>query len=449
MNGYHRSRQLGSLGVYGLALLVMWIGPVSAQTFSSGSTGADGALAPTGAVTLAVPADGVFNFTTVNIPVSTVVQFTKNAANTPVTILATEDVTISGAIILDGSSGQTTGTVQRPGGPGGFPGGVAGTGGSGPGGGTGGGCSAGASATYGAPSSFVSLVPLFGGSGGGGAVGVPQQAPSGGGGGGAIVIASSTRITITVNGLIRADGGSAAFFSGNSSGNGSGGAIRLVAPQVVGAGKLFARGGSTGCGVPGGSGRIRIESFTSGFTGPVNPAPSISLAPGPVTAASNPALINVPTLAINSVGGIVGPATPGGSYSSADISLPQGTTDPVPVVLTATNIPVGTSFTVKVIPQFTGITTVATPLSTGSLATSTASVLVDFPTGEVSVVEAFGSFILPTQVASLYPLIDGEPVDRVMVAAAYGGPSTVTLITKSGKQVRADRLNGLLTGQRK
>ncbi len=440
MNGYHRSRQLGSLGVYGLALLIMWAGPVSAQTFDSGSTGADGAFAPTQQVTVQLPPDGVFNFTTVSIPGSRVVQFTKNAANTPVTILATGDVTISGAIILDGSLGQTTGTVQRPGGPGGFPGGLAGTGGSGPGGGTEGGCLAGASATYGAPSSFVSLVPLFGGSGGGGAVGVPQQAPSGGGGGGAIVIASSTRITITVNGLIRADGGSAAFFSGNSSGNGSGGAIRLVAPQVVGTGKLFARGGSKGCGVPGGSGRIRIESFTSGFTGPVSPAPSISLAPGPVTAASNPALINVPTLAINSVGGIVGPATPGGSYSSADISLPQGTTDPVPVVLTATNIPVGTSFTVKVIPQFTGITTVATPLSTGSLATSTASVLVDFPTGEVSVVEAFGSFILPTQVASLYPLIDGEPVDRVMVAAAYGEPSTVTLITRSGKALPADHI---------
>jgi len=451
MNGYHRSRQLGSLGVYGLALLIMWAGPVSAQTFDSGSTGADGAFAPTQQVTVQLPPDGVFNFTTVSIPGSRVVQFTKNAANTPVTILATGDVTISGAIILDGSSGQTTGTVQRPGGPGGFPGGLAGTGGSGPGGGTGGGCFAGASATYGAPSSFVSLAPLFGGSGGGGAVGVPQQAPSGGGGGGAIVIASSTRITITANGLIRADGGSASFNSatGQRSGNGSGGAIRLVAPQVVGTGKLFARGGSTICGVPGGSGRIRIESFTSGFTGPVNPAPSISLAPGPVTAASTPALVNLPTLAINSVGGIVGPATPGGSYSSADISLPQGTTDPVLVVLTASNIPLGTVFTVKVIPQFTGITTVATPPSAGTLATSTASVSVDFPSGEVSVVEAFGSFTLPTQVASLYPLIDGEPVDRVMVAAAYGEPSTVTLITKSGKQVRADRLNGLLTGQRK
>ena len=53
---------------------------------------------------------------------------------------------------------------------------------------------------------------------------------------------------------------------------------------------------------------------------------------------------------------------------------------------------------------------------------------------------AFGSFILPTQVASLFPLIDGEPVERVMVAATYGEPSTVTLITKSGKALPADHV---------
>jgi len=55
------------------------------------------------------------------------------------------------------------------------------------------------------------------------------------------------------------------------------------------------------------------------------------------------------------------------------------------------------------------------------------------------VLNAFGSFTLP-QIASLFPLIDGEEVDRIMVAAAYGEPSSVTLITKSGKKVQPEQL---------
>jgi hypothetical protein len=72
--------------------------------------------------------------------------------------------------------------------------------------------------------------------------------------------------------------------------------------------------------------------------------------------------------------------------------------------------------------------------SIGTFATSTSTANVTFPTGEVSALNAFGSFTLP-QIASLFPLIDGEPVERIMVAANYGEPSSVSLVTKSGKQV--------------
>ncbi|MGH7206068.1 MAG: hypothetical protein ACREI2_07660, partial [Nitrospiraceae bacterium] len=51
-----------------------------------------------------------------------------------------------------------------------------------------------------------------------------------------------------------------------------------------------------------------------------------------------------------------------------------------------------------------------------------------------------GSFTLP-QLASLFPLIDGEEVDRIMVAAAYGEPSSVTLVTTSGREMPVDRLS--------
>ena len=63
--------------------------PGSGQSFSSGSTGADGAFNPTSNTTLTLPATGVFNFTTITIPAGVTVTFTKNAANTPVVLLAT------------------------------------------------------------------------------------------------------------------------------------------------------------------------------------------------------------------------------------------------------------------------------------------------------------------------------------------------------------------------
>jgi len=132
-------------------LLVLGGGIAMAQTFNSGSTGADGPFSPTATTTLTLPPSGVFNFTTVNIPSSVTVRFTKNAANTPVTILASGDVTIAGTIDVSGSPGGTgsSQTLLAPsggsGGPGGFSGGSGSNGiastiggaGLGPGGGSG------------------------------------------------------------------------------------------------------------------------------------------------------------------------------------------------------------------------------------------------------------------------------------------------------------------------
>src|SRR5437899_11255426 len=85
----------GWLEATSLVMVLLWTGTVSAQTFSSGSTGADGAYAPMANTTLTLPPNGVFNFTTVNIPSGVTVTFVKNAANTPVTILASGIVTRS------------------------------------------------------------------------------------------------------------------------------------------------------------------------------------------------------------------------------------------------------------------------------------------------------------------------------------------------------------------
>ncbi len=450
-----------------VALAVLWASTAAAQTFSSGSTGLDGPFAPTASTTLALPPTGVFNFTTVTIPAGVTVTVTPNGANTPVTILATGDVTIAGTINLSGGHGlglTTAGPAVNAGGaggPGGFPGGNGGarggtsapSAGQGPGGGAAAAAATNASVgTYGAPASFVSLLPLFGGSGGGGGNGgsggffgstVAYAGGAGGGGGGALVVASSTRIV--VSGGILANGGSFGGTSVNTcteaGAPGSGGAIRLVAPQVTGAGTLQATGGTAViCLGPAGSGRIRLEAFTLGFTGIADPPASISAAPGPVTTASSPALANLPTLTFSSIGGVAAPANPGGSYTVADVSLPPGATNPVAVTLTAANIPVGTSFTIRLIPQAGAASTVSTGPSTGTFASATATANVTFPSGQVSVLNASASFTLPAQVAGLFPLIDGEPVERVMVAAGYGEPSTVTLITRSGKEVPAEQV---------
>jgi len=441
--------------VYWIGLILSaWAGAVSGQTFSSGSTGADGAFSPTANTVVPLPADGVLNYTTVTIPAGVTVTFQRNAANTPVTLLTTGDVTISGTINVGGSQGGNENTSSNIaaagglGGPGGFRGGnggVAGgaspTHGQGPGGGAPNGATA---AEYGAPSAFVTLFPLFGGSGGGGA-NPPGSGTgvAGGGGAGAIVIASSSKIVIS--GSVVANGGASGNRgSGSCSSPGSGGAIRLVAPQISGGGSVQANAGANGqnnCGTAN-AGRIRVEAFTLGFTGTYSPAASQSVVPGPVAAASNPALVNLPTLAVTSVDGVAAPALPAGSYTAADVSLPQGTSNPVAVTIAATNTPVPASITLRLMPQTAGATTinVAAGNHTGTFASSSATANVTFPAGQVSLIQAWASMTLTGQIASLMPLIDGEPVERVTVASLDGGSSALNLVTRSGKEKRFDEL---------
>jgi len=445
-----------------VAVLLAWSHAAVGQTFSSGSTGADGALNITSfGQTATVRPGGIYNYTTVNISGS--IRYVRNMDNAPLVILATGDVTISGTLTVIGSDGAnvnaslTGPNIGGAGGPGGFAGGNSGfstgsgpTAGQGPGGGapsTGSGAQGG---SYGASASFTTLIPLFGGSGGGGGQAAPNVTGySGGGGGGAVLIASSTRIT--VSGQIRANGGavsgSATGCATNIGSAGTGGAIRLVAPEIAGAGNVQAIRGTGGCltATPPSDGRIRLEASNVSFNGSAAPTPSVANAPGPVSPAGTPALANVPTLAVASIGGVTVPSTIAASYFAPDMALAPGTTNPVPVVLTATNTPVGapTEVTLRMIPQSPGTATnIAIPAvdHTGTFASSTASVNVTLPVGQVTVLQAFAGMTLTGQTASLFPLIDGEPVERVMVAANQGEASTVSLVTKSGKEVRVDQL---------
>jgi hypothetical protein len=413
------------------------------SAFVSGSTGADGAFSPTASTELQVPSNGVFNFTTVNIPYGVTVTFKKNAANTPVYILATGNITIQGTINVNGKNAVNDAGGGKSG-PGGFDGGTGGyiaspsPGGKGlgPGGGGGGSstCAYGGGGSFGSAGATLSgtncgaagsiygnseLQSLTGGSGGGGA----YNNYGGGGGGGAILIASSGTINLATGSSITANGGNA---YSNGAG-GSGGAIRLIANTLTGNGTLEAKGGSGGAyNNIGGYGRIRLEaSIVDRTAGPVFVYyPPVSVF-----------LTNTPTLRITSIGGVNAPESPLGSLSTPDIFLPATTTNPVTVTLNASYIPVGTTVTVSVVPKFGNASNVTTTLN-GVLETSTASAAVTLPSGNyASVIQAYVVFTLQT---AFY--WEGEKINRVRVAANLGGESETVYITESGREIKSAEL---------
>lgn len=450
----HRLSCYVSVLCLSLVLTVLARSPAWGQAFNSGSTGSLGAFAPASNMVVTLPADGVLNYTTITIPSGVTVTFQRNAANTPVTMLAQGNISIAGTIrvngddaVVGGTSGSWGVTPGSQGGPGGYNGGNGGirgtypsngTAGQGPGGGGPGLLPAifTQDGSYGAHSSFVNLIPLYGGSGGGGGVATTtQNGPAGAGGGGAIVLASTTQITIQATGSVTANGGVGSTpCAWTGAGAGSGGAIRLVAPQVTQQGTVQAKGGNNSCVGGGGfgyAGRVRIECTTCTLNA-TDPVASTSTTLGPITATSTPALTALPTLTITTIAGTTVPATPGGSYTSPDMSLAATTPSELTVTLTATNIPVPTQFTVKMMPAMGEPLFFPSSYSTGSFASSTATATVRIPPGVVCVLTAYMSF---TQVAGGFPVIDGEDVEKVLVAAPLNDDSDTIVLLQSGRLV--------------
>lgn len=442
------------------------LAPVSAMAaFVSGSTGADGAFEPTANTVLQIPESGVFNYTTVTIPSGVTVTFKKNNQNTPVTILATGDVTVNGTINVNGSPGNNI--IPGVGGPGGFDGGQGaaasstgkrgeGPGGGGggspcpvndPSGGGGGGSFASSGSTGGSYSSYAGgtagsvygnerILPTIGGSGGGGAGGLSVYVGgAGGGGGGGIVIASSG--TITVSGSVSANGGAGATLNNLNSyagggGGGSGGSIRLVANTIAGNGSISATGGGGGSnywtpGGTGGVGRIRLEASNVLRTTATTPPMSL----GYPYAVTPP---NMPSLTITSIGGQDVPSVPKGAYGAPDVMLPFNTKNPISIVVSGANIPTGQTVTVKASPSVGAATSASGALS-GTDTSSSASVSLNIATAYPSLITASVTFQV-TALNGAGPIYAaGEKVEFVRVAANLGGESTVTYITASGKEV--------------
>jgi hypothetical protein len=417
--------------VLALLLVAATVATAGAQTFSSGSTGADGALnitanPQTNVTTLPLPPSGILNFTTVNVAAGCTLTFAKNASNTPVVMLATGDVQING--VIDVNAGGTTidnNYDSRVPGPGGFAGGGPGAPGMGPGGGT---PNDDPNIRMGKWLGPLSLVPIVGGSGG---------ADSGGGGGGAIVIASSGKIAI--NGAIYADGVAL---------GGSGGAIRLVANRVeLNNGVLYALGCWT-CGYNqghnGSVGLIRIEAPTGQtlITAPdnISPLPVITVP----NAETNP-LAWRPELSTLSIVSVAGQPVPPGSGSrpyAADILLPVTIPDDVPVVVGASNIPLDTEITLGFLSTHQG--TVTTARLAGSLASSTATLHLTGLSRATGVVTSF----YVAAVFAVAPFSGGgtgpDAVAKVRLTASLGAPMRTAYLRADGTEVDAARVPAAL-----
>jgi len=450
--------------------------PPAALAFDSGSSGARGDLTPTVNTVVELPDDGILHYRSVTIPAGVTVRFKRNRANTPVVLLAQQNVVINGAIDVSGGGSSAAGgagdgnvgddALPGGGGPGGFDGGRGGplrtaanergSDGLGPGGGRAGlfitnvchcGGSGGGHAAAGLTDYFSripggvaygsdALLPLIGGSGGGGGVGGTVYRGSGGGGGGGAILIAATG-TINVTGAIYANGGTSGQVTGGSNGSsgggGAGGAIRLVATTIAGAGTLSAAGGTRGdnfweyysSGGNGAAGRIRLEAENLTRTTTTTPAYTFA-EPGPLV------LSGPPRLRIVRVGDVDAPADPTGT---ADMLFPATLANPVTVQFEARNVPVGaTTVKLTVTPYNAAPITMESAPLIGDATLATASVSVTLPPGP-SVLIATTSFQVTLALGeALSRFANNERVQAVRLSADAGDADNATLITESGRE---------------
>ncbi len=427
---------------------------------NSGSDGHDGAFNPTtnAVIDMADHPDGVYHYTSVNIPAGVTVTFIPNPNNTPVVWLLQSNCVVDGVIDISGAANASGDAAT--GGPGG---GRGGTGGSSPtrgfgiGGGDPGGI--GSSASFGSAGYAMSsaapvygsefLLPLFGGSGGGGGSGW-----GGGGGGGALLIAAND---VTIRGSVNSRGGAGNGPGWNSAGGaGSGGGLRLVCNTLRGTGTLSTQGGAFFCGTgwgsylsgSGGRSRVRIDCLDYQFGGSFDGCelsrgfqPIVFLVPGQGV-----------QLDIASVAGVAVPANPAGVLVNPDIIVPAQQANPLPVVVHCSNIPLNTEVTVEVHPTIGSIVRAVGLNTVGTLASSTATVSVNMPRGGgilfaktvtginsnsfASVSGGAGA----TSMAQTGWTADGERFVAVEVTASLGGGQQLAYLTASGKRYKVPAL---------
>lgn len=296
----------------------------------------------------------VFKYSSATINLNRTVTFINHPSRAPVVWLVQGNVTIIGTLSLNGSATppSSSNLMAEPG-PGGFRGGAIGTLGKGSGLGIGGGLTTNNGGSYSSVYGNPSIIPLMGGSGG----------YAGGGGAGAILIAAGG--TIQVNGSITAVGGS---YNYSGSGDGSSGAIRLVANTISGTGTVDARV----------NGRIRLEANSvSGSLVTLPQTIAVPPATPPVIWPGNDA----PTVKVVAVDAVPAPAVPTAPLDlAADIGI--STSGATTVTLQTTNFPTTGLVEVRSAPKFGAAATWTTAaFQSGDANAATWTATVTFPTG--------------------------------------------------------------------
>ena len=346
--------------------------PASAQ-FSSGSSGADGALDLTGETGVVVldptalgidpEGDNIFHFTSITIPADvTLALKLPTLPNYSVQMLSIGPIVILGEIDIRGGDGHGAG-IDDPvffsvPGPGGFAGGTGArpplpaVAGQGPGVRFSGTRCADHWAKYG--NKFI--LPLRGGSGGGGGGTTTVLGGGGSAGGGALLLASD--VSIQIDGTIDAQGGTALAAPSGLGGSGSGGAIRLVAPIVSGSGVLnVQRGphnGGPGLCFNGSAGWIRIEATSRPFDGQfivVSFALSV-VGLSPATTVLTDKSIFLGSLSIISIAGEA-VVDPEGTFYDVDVTFDTPTT--ADIVIVSSDVPDNTTVKVQIFNETLGV----------------------------------------------------------------------------------------------
>ena len=260
----------------------------------------------------------VFKYSSVTIASNATVTFTNHPTHAPVVWLVNGEVTINGKLRLDGRYDTDPSHLSEPG-PGGFRGGLTAQAGLGVGPGFGPGSFSttghGAYSTI-TPYGNPQIIPLIGGSGGSG-----RSDWNGSGGGGAILIAASGSISVSSSGVISANGGQGTVHLG------SGGAVRCIADQISGAGRIEASSQFPG--------RIRLEANSA--------SPSLSLNPPTAVFSPNPVKLwpdaSAPTVKVISVAGQSAPLDPKAEISPTGSDLTIANSSAVAILLQTSNFP--------------------------------------------------------------------------------------------------------------
>lgn len=446
------------------ALMLPLLAAPSYGEVNSGSDGHDGALNPTESlvIDMADHPDGIYHYSSVNIPTGVTVSFIPNAGNKPVVWLVQGDCLISGSVDVAGK--DSVDATGGPGGPGGWRGGSGinptPQAGEGPGGGNAGSSivvrsgwsytylidqnpqagsygNAGSSASPDKIYGNMFNLPLLGGSGGGGfyvsSFGTVYLY-GGGGGGGAFLVASSG--SIRVDGTINAIGGSNAPYGANG---GSGGAVRIVGSSFRGNGTIDANGRSGG-----GAGRIRIDAMQSTFGGSLYGTTSQGFQPIIMPSAGEGI-----QLAIQNISGISVSLSPAGVLVNPDVVIPAQQSNPIPIMVGCNNIPLNSEISVIVHPVNGPDVQAVGMNNSGTLASSTATVSLNMPRGGgiiyakcVSGLAGLGADtsskeLRTKSLAETGWTTDGERFAKMEVTANLGGAQQISYITESGKRYPA------------